>query len=110
MCLYKDGNVESGRTKLNSIITEYPKRTDIISIYLDMEIKFAKKQAVRQLFDRLLARKNVKLPQLKFVFKRFLEFEMSHGSEKEVEKVKKRAQEMLAAMQQSDDESESEDE
>lgn len=65
-----------------SIVHSYPKRTDIISTYLDMEIKYVKKkQNIRNLFEKLLAREKVKINQIKFLFKRYLEFEMEHGSE-----------------------------
>lgn len=37
---YKSGNIESGRTMFEGIITNYPKRMDIWSIYMDMEVKY----------------------------------------------------------------------
>lgn len=47
-----------------------------------MEIKYVKKkQNIRNLFEKLLAREKVKINQIKFLFKRYLEFEMEHGSE-----------------------------
>jgi hypothetical protein len=70
---YKYGNTEKGKTMLESIIHSYPKRTDIISTYLDMEIKYVKrKQNIRNLFEKLLNRENVKINQVKFLFKRYM--------------------------------------
>jgi rRNA biogenesis protein RRP5 len=91
---YKYGNVEKGRTMYESIIHSYPKRTDILSTYLDLEVKFTKnKKNVRKLFDKMLAKDDIKLKQIKFLFKRYLEFETEHGSENDVNKVKEKAAE-----------------
>ena len=37
---YKLGDVERGRTMFEGIVSNYPKKTDIWSVYIDMEIKF----------------------------------------------------------------------
>jgi rRNA biogenesis protein RRP5 len=37
---FKYGYPENGRTIFEGIITNYPKRMDIWSIYMDMEIKY----------------------------------------------------------------------
>lgn len=106
---YKYGNTEKGRTMYESIIHSYPKRTDIIATFLDLEIKFTKnKLSIRKIFDKLLARENVKLKQIKFLFKRYLEFEVEHGSEKDVEKVKAKAAEFAEKMGKGDEEAEGE--
>lgn len=43
MLEFKAGRLEQGRTMLNSIIQTNPKRGDIVSILIDMEIKYGKK-------------------------------------------------------------------
>jgi rRNA biogenesis protein RRP5 len=74
---YKYGNTEKGRTMYESIMHSYPKRTDIIATFLDLEIRHTKnKLNVRKVFEKLLAREEVKLKQAKFLFKRYLEFEV----------------------------------
>lgn len=40
MLEYKYGQPESGRTMFEGIVTNYPKRMDVWSIYMDMEIKY----------------------------------------------------------------------
>ena len=40
MLEFKNGSPESGRTMFEGIVTNYPKRMDIWSIYMDMELKF----------------------------------------------------------------------
>lgn len=37
---YKAGMPEQGRTMFEGIVTNYPKRMDVWSIYMDMEIKY----------------------------------------------------------------------
>ena len=37
---FKHGQPESGRTMLEGIVSNYPKRMDIWSIYMDMEVKY----------------------------------------------------------------------
>ena len=108
---YKQGNIEKGRTMFESIIHSYPKRTDIISNYIDMEIKQGKnKVSTRKLFDKLLARDNVKIKQVKFLFKRYLEFEIEHGTESTVEKVKQKAAEFASKFSKDEEDEESSEE
>lgn len=42
MLEFKNGNPESGRTMFEGIVTSYPKRMDIWSVYMDMECKHGK--------------------------------------------------------------------
>lgn len=37
---YKVGNLESGRTMFEGIVTNYPKRMDIWAVYMDQEVKY----------------------------------------------------------------------
>ena len=46
MLEYKHGRSESGRTMFEGIVTNYPKRMDIWSIYMDMEVKYGGKENV----------------------------------------------------------------
>ncbi|CAI2362226.1 unnamed protein product [Moneuplotes crassus] len=106
---YKYGNIEKGRTMHESIIHSYPNRTDIVSTYLDLEIKHSKNKGnIRKVFDKLLARENIKLKQIKFLFKRYLEFETEYGSEKDVERVRNKAQEFASKFGNDEGESDSE--
>ena len=40
MLEFKSGQPENGRTMFEGIVTNYPKRMDIWSIYMDMEVKY----------------------------------------------------------------------
>jgi rRNA biogenesis protein RRP5 len=54
------GDAEKGRSTYealsnifyNIVVQSYPKRTDIWSVYLDMEIKKGNKDIIRNLFER----------------------------------------------------------
>lgn len=46
MLEYKQGQAESGRTMFEGIVTNYPKRMDIWSIYMDMEVKHGGKNNI----------------------------------------------------------------
>lgn len=56
MLEYKHGQVESGRTMFEGIVSNYPKRMDIWAIYMDMEVKYSNNQVqARHLFERCLS-------------------------------------------------------
>ncbi|KAF5737374.1 protein RRP5 isoform X2 [Tripterygium wilfordii] len=87
---FKCGVPERGRSLLEGILREYPKRTDLWSIYLDQEIRLGDVDVIRALFERAIS---LSLPpkKMKFLFKKYLEFEKSSGDEKQVEYVKQKA-------------------
>ncbi|PIK58595.1 hypothetical protein BSL78_04501 [Apostichopus japonicus] len=82
---YKVGEPEQGQTMFENVLSNYPKRTDIWSIYLDMVIKTGDMKNVRVITLNLSPKK------IKFFFNRFLEFEKKHGTEAEVDAVKQKA-------------------
>jgi rRNA biogenesis protein RRP5 len=104
---YKSGVAERGRTMFEGILQSYPKRVDVWSIYLDMEVvalntlsnsdKKIKQNAVaaiRRVFERTIT-----LPlsskKMKFFFKRYLTFEQQHGDAASQEHVKEKAREYV---------------
>ena len=92
---FKHAHLENGRTMLDSILNSNPKRTDIMSIYIDLEIKHGKQKNVRQLLDRLIQKEGSRLKEVKFLLKRYLEYEVQYGTPKDVEKVKRKAEEIV---------------
>lgn len=73
MLEFKYGQPENGRTMFEGIVSNYPKRMDIWSIYMDMEVKYGgenNKQQARHLFERCLANENIlkKPKKMKLVF------------------------------------------
>ncbi|KAG0172965.1 rRNA biogenesis protein rrp5 [Apophysomyces sp. BC1034] len=87
---FKHGEAERGRTIFEGIVSNYPKRVDLWSVYLDMEIKAADQDLIRRLFERVTALK-FSSKKMKFFFKKWLQYEKEHGSEDDVERVKEKA-------------------
>lgn len=96
---FKHGQPESGRTMLEGIVTNYPKRMDIWAIYMDMESKYCgdNKQQARHLFERCLTNEIImkKPKKMKLVFQKYMEFEMNNGNKKNVDKIRERVEQYL---------------
>jgi len=86
MLEFKHGASESGRTMFEGIVNNYPKRMDIWSIYMDMEIKYGggskNAQQARHLFERCLANEFIqkKPKKMKLVFRKYMEYEQALGN------------------------------
>ncbi|TYZ63090.1 hypothetical protein PybrP1_002620 [[Pythium] brassicae (nom. inval.)] len=94
--MYENGELEKARTIFEGILANYPKRMDLWNVYLDKEIKFGASAAlVRSLFARLLAM-DFSAKKMKFLFKKFLQFEHEHGDDESVEHVKQLAKDFVA--------------
>ncbi|XP_023641258.1 rRNA biogenesis protein RRP5 isoform X2 [Capsella rubella] len=89
---FKCGVADRGRSLFEGVLREYPKRTDLWSVYLDQEIRLGEVDVIRSLFERAIS---LSLPpkKMKFLFKKYLEYEKSVGDEERVEYVKQRAME-----------------
>ncbi|XP_021893902.1 rRNA biogenesis protein RRP5 isoform X2 [Carica papaya] len=87
---FKCGVPDRGRSMFEGILREYPKRTDLWSVYLDQEIRLGDVEVIRGLFERAIS---LSLPpkKMKFLFKKYLEYEKSLGDEKQIESVKQKA-------------------
>jgi len=79
---FKCGVPEEGRSRFELILREYPKRTDLWSVYLDQEIRLGDIEVIRALFDRATC---LTLPpkKMQFLFKKYLKFEKSLGEDNE---------------------------
>ncbi|XP_047065706.1 rRNA biogenesis protein RRP5 [Lolium rigidum] len=91
---FKCGVPEEGRSRFELILREYPKRTDLWSVYLDQEIRVGDTEIIRALFDRVTC---LSLPpkKMKFLFKKYLRYEKSQGDEERIEHVKQKALEYV---------------
>lgn len=87
---FKYGEPERGRTMFESLLSSYPKRVDLWSVYADMLLKKGDLDAVRELLERAIHLK-ASAKKIKFLFKRFLDFEKQHGTPAGVEAVKEKA-------------------
>ena len=86
MLEFKNGSPEHGRTMFEGIVSNYPKRMDIWSIYMDMEVKHgggkANQAQARHLFERCLSLPeiNKKPKKMKLTFRKYMEFESAFGN------------------------------
>ncbi|CAH2053972.1 unnamed protein product [Thlaspi arvense] len=89
---FKCGVADRGRSLFEGVLREYPKRTDLWSVYLDQEIRLGEVDVIRSLFERAIS---LSLPpkKMKFLFKKYLTYEKAAGDEGKVEYVKQRAME-----------------
>ena len=117
MLEYKNGNPEHGRTMFEGIVSNYQKRMDIWSIYMDMEVKYGggkiNQAQARHLFERCLALPEIskKPKKMKLVFRKYMEFESSLGNENKLTELRQRVEQYLekAFKKDSDDESSADD-
>lgn len=82
------------QTIFEKILSSYNKKLPIWFTYIDMMVKNGQIDIARSLFERVLA---VKFPikKMKTIFQKFTEFEVKHGDESNVSKIKKMARDML---------------
>ena len=92
---FKIGKVERGRDIFEGLLSLYPKRMDIWNVYLDQELAQDDKEHVRALFERASSVDGGRR-RMKWIFKRFLQFEVQHGTEKTVSCVKEKARAYVA--------------
>jgi rRNA biogenesis protein RRP5 len=91
------GSAERGRNVFEELLTTYPKRTDLWHLYVDKEVKLGNVAQARQLFERMITAK-ASARNMKAVFKKYLAFETSHGTEQTVEEVKQKARDYVSSM------------
>lgn len=113
-------NMDRGRTLMEGILSNYPKRIDLWNIYLDMEVKLGSKlkelratsstaaasskdpnatnaESIRRLFERITSL-NLSTKKMKFFFKKYLTWEKANGADPErLERVKAKAREYVAS-------------
>ncbi|XP_071359529.1 protein RRP5 homolog isoform X2 [Trachinotus anak] len=93
---FRYGDVEKGRTMFDKVLTSYPKRTDLWSVFIDLMVKHGSQKEVRALFDRVI-HLSVSVKKIKFFFKRYLEYEKKHGTPQSIQAVKEKAMEFVEA-------------
>ncbi|XP_040891171.1 protein RRP5 homolog isoform X2 [Toxotes jaculatrix] len=91
---FRYGDAEKGRTMFDKVLTNYPKRTDLWSVFIDLMVKHGSQKEVRALFDRVI-HLSVSVKKIKFFFKRYLEYEKKHGTPQSIQAVKEKAMEFV---------------
>jgi len=84
--LYEFGVLDRARTLFEGLLQKYPRRLDLLHVYVDKEVKFGEVEAARRIYTRLVdtGEDSIKLKlsdkQMKGVFKKWFAFEEVHGS------------------------------
>ncbi|CAH9109012.1 unnamed protein product [Cuscuta europaea] len=91
---FKCGVADRGRSMFEGMLREYPKRTDLWSVYLDQEIRVGDAEVTHALFERAIS---LSLPpkKMKFLFKKYLEYKKSLGDIEGIESVKQKARDYV---------------
>ncbi|ESO12555.1 hypothetical protein HELRODRAFT_63003 [Helobdella robusta] len=90
----KYGNPENAETLLESLVTGHPKRTDVWSMYIDLCVKQGRIEQARSLLQRC-TKLSLPTKKVKFLVKKFLNFELMHGTEAAVEEVKEMSKSLI---------------
>ncbi|RWS21921.1 protein RRP5-like protein [Leptotrombidium deliense] len=97
---FQFGEFERGKTMFDNLVSNYPKRVDLWSIFIDMMIKYGAESnsetlsSIRSVFERAITLKlNVK--KMRVMFKKYLDFEMKYGNEDTVSRVRQKAKEYV---------------
>eukprot|EP00055_Hartaetosiga_balthica_P017410 m.116504 g.116504 ORF g.116504 m.116504 type:complete len:2001 (-) comp9307_c0_seq1:69-6071(-) len=91
---FKHGDVERARTMFDNVLSNYPKRVDLWSVWLDQEGRVDDVDATRQLFERVITL-NLSVKKMKYFFKRYLAFEKENGDADTVQEVARKAKEFV---------------
>ncbi|KAI1005661.1 rRNA biogenesis protein [Podosphaera aphanis] len=89
------GSPERGRTIFEGLLSTFPKRLDIWSQLLDLEVKQGDPDIIREVFERVTKSRALKPKTAKSWFKKWSEWEETHGDKKSRERVKAKAQEWV---------------
>ncbi|PRT55296.1 rRNA biogenesis protein rrp5 [Wickerhamiella sorbophila] len=89
---FQEGDAERGRTLFEGLVTSYPKKIDLWSVYIDQETKHdpTSRKLIENLYERVFERK-LSMKQAKFFFKKWLSFEVEHGDQRGADYVKAKA-------------------
>ncbi len=91
---FRMGEVERGKTVFETVLGNFPGRTDLWSVYADALVKADEIEAARSVFERMIALR-LQPKKMKFFFKKYLTFEEEHGGQQGVDKVRKKALEYV---------------
>ncbi|XP_063163179.1 protein RRP5 homolog isoform X1 [Candoia aspera] len=91
---FQYGDTEHGKAMFENILSTYPKRTDIWSVYIDVMIKHGSQKEARDIFERVI-HLNLAAKKMKFFFKRYLEYEKKYGTMETIQAVKTAALEYV---------------
>ena len=89
------GSPERARTLFDGIVDRYPKRLDLVFVYVDKEIKFGSLEAARSVMRKKVRERTLSDKKTKNLFKKWYRIEEEHGTEETRERVKAAAREYV---------------
>ncbi|XP_028827320.1 protein RRP5 homolog [Denticeps clupeoides] len=98
---FQYGDAERAKSMFEKVLSTYPKRTDLWSVFIDLMIKHGTQKEIRELFDRVI-HLSVSVKRIKFFFKRYLEYEKKDGTAESVQVVKQKALEYVESKKDED--------
>jgi rRNA biogenesis protein RRP5 len=94
MMEYKSGSPERGRTLMEGVVTSYPKRVDLWSVFIEMENKVGNIEGARRLCERAVTLR-LRARQAKLFFKRWVQLENASGTPEAVHAVREKARQWI---------------
>jgi rRNA biogenesis protein RRP5 len=91
------GSSDRARVVFEDLLSNYPKRMDLWHVYVDKETKLGNVLQARQIYDRMVSSK-MSMKNMKTIFKKYLAFELAHGSIDQQEAVKSKAREYVSSI------------
>jgi rRNA biogenesis protein RRP5 len=83
---FREGSIERGRTIFMGLLDNYPKRIDILVVFLDMEERAQAWEDARDLYKRATSL-SISSKKMKYFLKRWMAFEKLHGDEQDLQVV-----------------------
>jgi len=94
----EQGSADRGRHVFEELLSNFPKRNDLWNLYVDKEIKGGYIPQARRLFERMISSNKLSTRTMKAIFKKFLDFEIHHGTAASAEAVKEKARDYIRSI------------
>lgn len=85
---------DSAHTYIEQVLSSYPKRIDVWSLYIDMLIKSELIDLARQTLDRAVSQ-ILPIKKMRPLFKKYIEFEKKYGNKNSIERITEMAESYL---------------
>ncbi|CAG0913780.1 unnamed protein product [Notodromas monacha] len=86
----KHGDPERGKTLYEKLLKTFPKRMDILNVYIDALVKFGNVDGARAVLEKMTLAE-LPMKKMQAVFKKYIAFESTHGSAAKLQAVKDQA-------------------
>ena len=92
---FDSGSADRARVVFEELLSNYPKRTDLWHVYVDKETKLGNYTQARHIYERMITMK-ISMRNIKSFFKKYLSFEVNHGTVQQQEAVKQKARDFVS--------------